>query len=72
MLRRNAKPKLWETRSSLRYGSKHEGFFDTKERAILAAEEHIKKENCGGYIKCEVNGVIYYNPHCTREQDEEF
>jgi hypothetical protein len=50
----------WEARSALRYGSKHEGYFASKDAAEAFAREHIAKTGNVGKIETVINGVVYY------------
>lgn len=55
---------VWEARSALRWGSKHEGHFKTEEAARTYADEKIAAAGGVGRIhhveRYTVGGIVYY------------
>lgn len=58
---------VWEVRSELRYGSRHEGHFKTEEAAWAFAEEQIAAKGGVGRIghieRNTLGGVLYYSKY---------
>lgn len=53
--------KKWEARSALRYGSKHEGFFDSYQEAEAFALKRIEEAGNEGGLEAIINNVLYYS-----------
>jgi len=56
---------VWEARSSLRWGSKHEGYFKTEDETLTYAEKKIVAAGGIGRIshieRYSVGGIVYYH-----------
>jgi hypothetical protein len=50
----------WEARSAMRYGSKHERFFNSKDEAFAFAKGELEKNGNVGSIKAH-GTVVYYD-----------
>lgn len=57
----------WEARSALRYGSRHEGYFPSRDAARQFARRKIKAAGGVGKIETIIGHVVYY----TEYEDDE-
>lgn len=51
----------WEARSSLRWGSRHEGYFKTQADAEAFARCDIEQHGGVGRVTALLNNVVYYD-----------